>query len=105
MWVEDHTRLDADLKKLAKRLGVSLPDQPNAEQRAQAAKDAKLSGTTFDKVWLSGELTGHVKARTNGRTELARGSNADALKVARTSAPIIQHHINEIVYTQRHYKA
>ena len=104
MWVEDHTRLDADLKKVTQRLGVSLPTQPNAEQRAFAARVKKLSGTTFDKVWLSGQLTGHVETRTAGRTELARGSNADALKVAKTSAPIVQHHINEIVFTQRHYK-
>ena len=103
MWVEDHTRLDASLKKLAKRLDVSLPSRPNAAQRAQAAKDAKLSGTAFDRTWLSGELTGHVNTRTAARTELARGSNADVVKATRTSAPIVQHHINEIVATQRNY--
>jgi hypothetical protein len=26
------------------------------------------------------------------------------LKATRTSAPIVQHHINEIVFTQRDYK-
>jgi putative membrane protein len=104
MWVADHTRLDATLKQVAKRYGVSLPSQPNAEQRAQAARDAKLSGTAFDRTWLNGELTGHVKTRTAGRTELAKGSNADVQKIARTSAPIVQHHINEIVSTQRNYK-
>ena len=101
MWVEHHTMLDADLKKVAKRLGVTLPTRPNAEQRAQAAKDAKYSGAAFDRVWLSGELTGHVKTRTAGRTELAQGSNADVKKVARTSAPVVQKHINEIVAAQK----
>ena len=42
--------------------------------------------------------------RTAGRTELARGSNADVLKVDRTSAPVVQHHINEIIATQRNYQ-
>jgi putative membrane protein len=99
-WVMHHTMLDASLKQVAKRYGVSLPTRPNAEQRAQAAKDARLSGAAFDRTWLSGELTGHVKARTAGRTELARGSNAAVLKLDRTAAPVVQHHINEIVAAQ-----
>ena len=103
-WVMHHTMLDADLKKVAKRYDVSLPTRPNAEQRAQAAKDATLSGAAFDRTWLSGELTGHVKTRAAGRTELARGSNADVLKLDRTAAPVVQHHINGIVSTQRNYK-
>ena len=103
-WVRHHTMLDADLKKVAKRYGVSLPSRPNAEQRAQAAKDKKLSGSAFDRTWLSGELTGHVTTRTAGRTELARGSNADVLKLDRAAAPVVQHHINGIVSTQRTYK-
>ena len=103
MFIKDHTKLDADLKKVAKNLGVSLPDQPNAEQRALAAKLRKLSGTAFDKAYLDGQLTSHVKARTNGRTELSKGSNPDVLKLAKTSAPIVQHHINELVYTRRDY--
>ena len=103
-WVMMHTQLDAGLRKVAKKHGVSLPDQPNAMQRAQAAKDAKFSGAAYDRTWLSGELTGHVNTRTAGRTELARGSNADVLKLDRTAAPVVQHHINEVVSTQRNYK-
>ena len=100
-WVMMHTQLDAGLKKVAKKHGVSLPDQPNAMQRAQAAKDAKASGAAYDRTWLNGELTGHVNTRTAGRTELAKGSNADVLKLDRTAAPVVQHHINEIVAAQR----
>ena len=100
-WVMMHTQLDAGLRQVARKHGVSLPGQPNAMQRAQAAKDAKFSGAAYDRTWLSGELTGHVMTRTGGRTELARGSNADVLKIDRTSAPIVQHHINQIVAAQR----
>jgi putative membrane protein len=101
MFVTDHTRLDSDLKQVARRLNVSLPNQPNATQRALAARLKKLSGTAFDKAFLDGQLNGHVMARSAGRTELAKGSNADAKTVARTSAPVVQHHINELVAAQR----
>ena len=103
-WVMMHTQLDAGLKKVARKHGVSLPAQPNAMQRAQAAKDAKAAGAAYDRTWLNGELAGHVMTRTGGRTELAKGSNADVLKLDRTAAPVVQHHINEIVAAQRNYK-
>ena len=96
-----YTRLDNNLRQVARRLNVSLPNQPNAKQRALAARLKKLSGTAFDKAFLDGQLNGHVMARSGGRTELAKGSNADAKTVARTSAPVVQHHINELVAAQR----
>ena len=105
MWVSDHTKLDASLKQQAKKLGVALPSTPNATQQALATRLSKLSGSAYDTAWLSGGLTGHVATRTAGRTELARGSNATALQIDRTSAPIVQHHINELVAAQRAHVA
>jgi putative membrane protein len=96
MFVTDHTRLDADLKKVADKLGVHLPSQPNAEQRAFAAKVAKLSGSSFDRQWLAGQITAHCKAKANGEKEIAKGSNHDVIKIAKTSAPVIQHHLDEL---------
>jgi putative membrane protein len=103
MLVTDHTKLDADLVKVAHKLGVALPSQPNAEQKAFAAKLAKLSGTSFDRTWVSGQLTAHCKAQDNGKKELAKGSNKDAVKVAKTSAPVIAHHIQELQDIQGHH--
>jgi putative membrane protein len=105
MFVTDHTRLDADLEKVADRLGVHLPSQPNAEQRAFAAKVAKLSGSSFDRQWLAGQITAHCKAKANGEKELAKGSNHDVIELARTSAPIIAHHLQELqdITANRHH--
>jgi putative membrane protein len=106
MFVTDHTKLDADLKKVADKLGVHLPSRPNAQQRAFAAKLAELSGSSFDRYWLRGQLTAHRMAKANGEKELAKGSNRDAIKVAKTSAPIIAHHLKELqdIKASRHHQ-
>jgi putative membrane protein len=96
MLVTDHTKLDADLVKVAKKLGVDLPSQPNAEQRKFAAELKRLSGKAFDRAWVAGQLDGHCKAKANGAKEIAKGSNKDAVTVAKTSAPVIEHHLMEL---------
>jgi len=48
LFIRDHTRLDADLRKVADDLDVDLPSQPNATQRATLASVSALSGSAFD---------------------------------------------------------
>lgn len=105
MFVTDHTPLDADLVKVAAKLGVTLPSRPNAEQRAFAAKLDKLSGAEFDKAWLKGQIKGHRKAKATGQHELKTGSDCDAITVARTSAPIVVHHLDELVSLRSTYRS
>jgi putative membrane protein len=105
MFVKDHTKLDADLKKVAKRLGVDLPSRPNTEQRALAARLSKLSGSAFDKAWLDGQIVQHRKAKANGERELTKGSNKYAIGVAKKSAPVIKKHLKELRDTRADYNS
>ena len=57
----------------------------------------KLSGSAFDNAWISGQIVAHKKAKANGQRELTKGSNRNAVKVARTSAPIVAHHLDELM--------
>jgi putative membrane protein len=59
--IADHTKLDASLRKVADAANVSLPQQPNAEQRALQAKLQAASGDDFDAMFVAGQLEGHAK--------------------------------------------
>jgi putative membrane protein len=48
LFIRDHTRLDADLRKVADDLKVDLPSQPSAAQRATLASVSAKSGSAFD---------------------------------------------------------
>jgi predicted outer membrane protein len=89
--------LDADLKKVAKKAGVDLPDRPNAAQRATAATLRGLSGADFDKAWLDAQVLSHRKAAADGRTEQTKGSNDDVVTVAKKSAPVIEDHLRRLL--------
>jgi putative membrane protein len=91
-FVADHTQLDQSLRQTATALGVSLPGSPNATQQALAARLQAASGTTFDQLFVSGQMTAHMAAMRLGETELASGSDAQAKQVATASAPVIKSH-------------
>jgi putative membrane protein len=91
-WVEDHTKLDTALTQTAETLGVELPDAPNAEQRALAARYEAASGSEFDKLWIPTQMDAHMKAMQLGQTEISRGSDAQAKKVAQDAAPVVASH-------------
>jgi putative membrane protein len=91
-FVEDHTRLDAALRETAAALDVDLPSAPNPEQRALAARYEAASGSDFDALYLATQMDAHMKAMRLGETELARGNDAQAKKLAQDAAPVIASH-------------
>ena len=94
LFIRDHTRLDADLRKVAGALNVDLPSQPSAAQRATLASVSAKSGSAFDAAWLASQLTGHRQAKADGQRELSQGSDAQVKKLAQTAAPVIQMHLD-----------
>lgn len=103
MFIRDHTKTDADLKAVAEKLGVSLPSRPNPVQRADAAKLEKLSATAFDKFWIKSQTAGHRKAKATGEKELKKGSNCDVITVDKKSAPVVAHHLMELLDLKADY--
>jgi putative membrane protein len=93
IFIRDHTRLDASLKQKAQALGVTLPGQPNAAQRAQLAAVSAKSGAAFDSAWLTQQLASHRATLALGNTELAQGSDPNAKAVATASAPVVKAHL------------
>jgi putative membrane protein len=91
-FVADHTKLDAALRKTAAALDVTLPTAPNAEQQAVAARYRAASGQDFDALFVSTQMTAHMKAMALGQTEVDNGADAQAKKVATAAAPVIASH-------------
>lgn len=91
-FVEDHTKLDAAVQQAAEALGVDLPERPNSKQRAIAERYEATSGEAFDSLFISTQMESHMAAMSAGRAEIARGSDAQAKKVAQDAAPVIASH-------------
>lgn len=94
LFIRDHTRLDASLQQVARTLGVDLPGTPNPAQQATLASVSAKSGSAFDQAWLTSQLAGHRAAKAAGSTEIATGSDATVVALAKTAAPVVQMHLS-----------
>src|SRR3954453_6051694 len=56
MFIEHHTLLDQQVRQVAERLHVRLPNEPSAQTQLELALLRQFSGPQFDRAWLIQQL-------------------------------------------------
>lgn len=90
--VSDHSKANAELKKLAASKGITLPAEMNAEQKAERDKLAKLSGPEFDREYMALMVEDHDKDVAAFEEEAKNGSDPDIKSFAAKTLPTLQEH-------------
>ena len=90
----DHQTAQTKLQALAKSLGFTLPDAPNAAQQADAAKLSSVSQDQFDLTYAQVQVAGHQLSIAGTKTELATGSSAEVKNYATGYLPVAQMHLD-----------
>jgi len=91
--IDDHTKLDAQMKPLAQQFGVEAPTELSAKHKAVESKLQGLSGEQFDREYIRDMVADH---REDHQAFVREESNAKdpSLKNAVTeAAPIIGEHL------------
>jgi putative membrane protein len=96
MMVKDHTAANDKLKTLAASKNVSLPTSASMGQMATKAKLEVLSGDTFDKSYIKGQVKAHHDTIVLFKKEIAAGQDADAKAFATATLPTLQAHMKKI---------
>jgi putative membrane protein len=96
MLVADHSRFDADVTRVAKRLDVELPRTAGADHIAVIQRLDKESGSRFDRDFVTTMIAGHKKVIAATETEV-RGGSAPAVKdLARAALPTLHKHLSTL---------
>lgn len=89
----EHTALDRKVKRVAERLGVSLPTSPPAEDAQTMTRLADESGSQFDQDFLAAMITGHEKMINDTQTEIAQGSSPQVVGLAKRTLTHLHKHL------------
>jgi putative membrane protein len=95
MMVKDHTAAGDQLKTLAASKGVSLPTSASVGQMAEKTKLDVLSGDTYDKSYIKGQIKAHMHAVALFRKEIATGQDPDAKSFATATLPTLRSHLKQ----------
>jgi putative membrane protein len=93
MLVTDHGDALQKATALATAAGMTPPTQPNAKQKAEHDRMAKMSGGQFDREFGKMMVADHKK--DIAEYEKAAKKNDDVGKYAKDSLPVLQKHLKQ----------
>jgi putative membrane protein len=96
MMVKDHSAANEKLKGIASAENVDLPTKPSVSQMASKTKLEVLSGDTFDKAYIKGQIAAHQHTAALFKKEIASGTDSQAKAFATETLPTVQSHLQKI---------
>lgn len=93
--VNDHSKANEQLEDVASKEGVTLPQQPNAMQRAQIEALSKLKGEAFDHAYMKDMVKDHTKDVSEFRHASKNATNPAVREFATQTLPVLESHLNE----------
>ena len=93
--VEDHTKAGTELKGVAEREKIALPDDMNAKDKATFDMLSKLSGAAFDRAYARQMVRDHEEDIADFSKEANSGHNEAVKDFATQNLPTLQVHLKE----------
>jgi putative membrane protein len=91
--VRDHSKANAELKKIAAEQGVRLPRTVNAQDRADMNRLSKLNGKAFDLAYMEDMVRDHQQDIAAFQKESDSGNNPAVKAFATKTLPTLQEHL------------
>jgi putative membrane protein len=91
--IDDHTKLNEQMKPVAQQLGVTVPDQISKGDRKTIAKLQALSGTAYDQAYIKDMVKDHKQDLNEFQMEASSGQDQTAKDAANQGSKIIAQHL------------
>jgi putative membrane protein len=93
MMVEDHTKANKELNKLADGKRFKVATRMTKEHQVMADKLAKLDGAQFDREYMAGQVKDHEEAVALFEKQAKSGTDADLKNWAEKTLPTLKKHL------------
>jgi putative membrane protein len=95
MMIEDHQKAYDELKTLGSNLGVSIPQEPDAEHKQIKLMLQGLSGHAFDSAYMQVQVMDHQKAVSLFEAEANNGKHQRVKDYANKYLPGLRTHLTK----------
>lgn len=94
--VDDHSKANDQLKQVASQKGITIPSALPASKQKEVDQLSKLSGTAFDKKYVSMMVQDHKKDVAEFKKESTKAKDTDVKGFASNTLPTLQDHLKMI---------
>ena len=102
--VDDHTKVNDELKSIAGRKSITLPAEMGAAEQAAYDRLSKLNGAAFDRAYMADMVKDHRADITEFRRESEHGADPDLKAFAAKTLPTLEEHLRKAEEAQRQLK-
>jgi len=99
--IDDHSKANDELKKVASEQGLTLPTTVNAKQQATLDRLAKLNGAAFDRAYMQDMVKDHKEDVGEFKKEAASGDNPQVKAFASKTLPTLEEHLRLAEQTEK----
>ena len=93
--VDDHTKANDALKQVASSKSITLPGEISAKQKAEVDKLSAMSGSAFDRAYMTMMVSDHKKDVAEFTKESTSAKDSDIKNFAATTLPTLKEHLQE----------
>ncbi|CAN5398197.1 hypothetical protein BH09VER1_BH09VER1_08770 [soil metagenome] len=104
LMVKDHSAADEKLAAIAQAKSIKLPAKLDPKHQAMVDKMGALSGTAFDKMYVTDMVADHKKDVAFFKHASENVTDTELKAFATTTLPIIQGHLEKITAIQASLK-
>lgn len=94
--VKDHSKADDQLKDVASKMGVTVPDKLDSMHQAKVDKLSGMSGAGFDKAYVNAMVMDHKKDIAEFEAADKTVKNEDLKKFIEDTIPVMKEHLTMI---------
>lgn len=103
--VDDHTKLNDQMKTAAVKERMTLPTTMNPRHQALYDKLKNASGAQFDKAYMSAMVKDHEEDIKEFNKEANHGKNPDLKQLAQSAVSLLQQHLTMAKTTEARVKS
>ena len=99
--VDDHGKAEQDLEGVASKANITLPQDVNAQQKAEQQRIEKLNGAAFDRAYMAMMVKDHTKDVAEFKKEAnSTSANSDLKDYAKRTYPTLEDHLTNAMFAE-----
>ena len=91
--IDDHTKLNDQMKPVAQQLGVTVPNQVSKKDQKTMAKLQALSGSAYDQAYIKDMVKDHKQDLSDFQMEASSGQDQTVKDAATQGSQVIAQHL------------
>jgi putative membrane protein len=93
MMVDDHSKANGELERIASKKGIALPQELARKHKSSYDKFSKMSGDKLDKEYMKDMVKDHEDDVKAFKKQAQEGSDPDVSAFAKKTLPTLESHL------------